>query len=113
MSARKLRANAQEERYLSLILGYSSSKSQWGRSCLSSQSSHLITGAMKDESLFSCARWLPWLTVLFCYLAWWSLDYLREKLDLTGKRNHISSFYTFCFAFNSLVRLLLYISLIS
>lgn len=32
---------------------------------------------------------------LLSYLAWWSFDYLCEKLDLTCKRNHISSFFYF------------------
>lgn len=38
----------------------------------------------------------PFYVLLCCsYLAWWSLDYLCEKLDLTCKRNHISSFFYF------------------
>lgn len=60
--------------------------------------------------------------IALSYLAWWSYDYfyLCEKLDLTYKRNHISSFIFFSlyhgsdffFAFNSLVRFIAFISLI-
>lgn len=46
---------------------------------------------VKDESLLCFC--------LLSYLAWWSFDYLCEKLDLTCKRNHISSFFYFFLPF--------------
>lgn len=53
---------------------------------------------MKDESLYT----------LISYLAWWSYDYLCEKLDLTCKRNHISSFLYIFLSLIALSSLLLF-----